>query len=90
MNKKVRFRMIELDKRKIEMLIQGMTEDIKFIDEIKQEEGKLSADNKLRRKILSEMMIDFKQAGLEWEETSDGVIEVNIDGQQIVRMKVVD
>jgi hypothetical protein len=90
MNKKIRFRTIELYKKEIEMLIQGMTEDIRFIDEIEQEEGKLSADNKLRRKILSEMMIKFKKAGLEWEETSDGIIEVNIDGQQIVRMKVVD
>lgn len=90
MNEKVRFRTIELYKKEIEMLIQGVTEDIQFIDEIEREEGHLNADDKSKRKILSEMIIKFKKAGLEWEEVSDGIFEVNVDGQQMVRMKVRD
>jgi hypothetical protein len=90
MNKKVRFRMIELDKEDTGVLMEVMTAEMKFIDEIERENGHLSAEDKWRKKILSEMIIKFKKAGLEWEETSDGIFEVNVDGQQMARMKVVD
>jgi hypothetical protein len=89
-NEKVRFRTIELDKEDTEVLIEGMMAEMKFIDDIEMENRHLSAEDKSRRKILSEMMIKFKKAGLEWKEVSDGIFEVNIDGQQMVRMRVRD
>lgn len=82
--------MIELDKEDTGVLMEVMTAEMKFIDEIERENGHLSAEDKWRKKILSEMIIKFKKAGLEWEETSDGIFEVNVDGQQMARMKVVD
>jgi hypothetical protein len=36
------------------------------------------------------MILKFKKAGLEWKEISDGIFEVNVDGQQMVRMRVRD
>jgi len=89
-NEKVRFRTIELDKEDTEILIEGMTAEMKFIDDIEMENRHLNAEDKLKRKILSGMILKFKKAGLEWREVSEGIFEVNIDGQQMVRMRVRD
>jgi hypothetical protein len=89
-NKKIRFREIRLCKKEIELLIEGMIEDIEFLDEIEREEGNLDAEDKSKRKMLKEMIIQFKEAGLEWKESSKGIFEVTIDGQQIVRMRMRD
>ena len=89
-NKKVRFRMIELDKEDTEILIEVMMAEIKFLDDMERKDGHLIANDRLRKKLLSGMIIKFKKAGLEWEETSDGIFEVNVDGQQMIRMRMRD
>jgi len=90
MSEKTRFRIIELDKEDTEILIEGMMAEMKFIDDVEREDGSLDKNDRLKRKILSGIILKFKKAGLEWKETSEGIFEVNVDGQQIVRMRASD